>query len=104
MYQFSNVFYATVRMLSPAEQGEILRAVMEYSVSGKEPDGLSIMGNIVFGIAKDHIDSGREKKSEDEGENSKKRGWPKKGNKDMTARECGKLGGRPRKAKEGDKV
>ena len=103
MYQFSNVFYVTVKMLSPVEQGEVLCAVMEYSVSGKEPDGLSIVGEIVFTIAKEQIDFEREQKSENEGENSKKEGRLKKGNKDMTARECGKLGGRPRKGKEGDK-
>lgn len=82
MFQYPAIFYTTIKKLSPAEQGEVLRAAMEYSVCGEEPEGLSLAAGIIFDIAKAQIDTENDQRA--------------------AGKENGKKGGRPRKNKGGE--
>lgn len=77
MFRYPTIFYTTIKKLSPAEQGEVLRAAMEYSMCGEEPEGLSLAAGIVFDIAKAQIDTENEQRATGK-ENGKKGGRPKK--------------------------
>lgn len=69
MFQYPTIFYTVVKKLPKIERGEVLDAVMEYSVSGEEPEGilsLSTAGEIVFALAKHLIDTEMEQELEDE--------------------------------------
>ncbi len=77
MFRYPAIFYTTIKKLSPAEQGEVLRAAMEYSMCGEEPEGLSLAAEIVFDIAKAQIDAENEQRAAGK-ENGKKGGRPKK--------------------------
>lgn len=77
MFRYPAIFYTTIKKLSPAEQGEVLRAAMEYSMCGEEPDGLPLAAEIVFDIAKAQIDAENEQRAAGK-ENGKKGGRPKK--------------------------
>lgn len=68
MFQYPDIFYTTIKKLSPAEQGEELRAAMEYSMCGEEPKGLSLAEEVVFALAKHLIDTETEQELEDEWE------------------------------------
>ena len=68
MFRYPTIFYTTIKKLSPVEQGEVLRAAMEYSVCGEEPEGLSIAEEVVFALAKHLIDTEIEQELEDEWE------------------------------------
>ena len=77
MFRYPTIFYTTIKKLSPAEQGEVLRAAMEYSMCGEEPEGLSLAAEIVFDIAKAQIDTENEQSAAGK-ENGKKGGRPRK--------------------------
>lgn len=68
MFQYPTIFYTAIKKLSPFEQGEVLRAAMEYSVCGEEPEDLSLAEEVVFALAKHFIDTEIEQELEDEWE------------------------------------
>ncbi len=77
MYRFPTIFYTTIKKLPRNERQEVLEAVMEYSVCGEEPEGLSLAAEIVFAFAKDQIDAENDQRAAGK-ENGKKGGRPKK--------------------------
>ena len=78
MYRFPTIFYTTIKKLPRNERQEVLEAVMEYSVCGEEPEGLSLAAEIVFAFAKDQIDAENDQRAAGK-ENGKKGGRPRKG-------------------------
>lgn len=77
MYRFPTIFYTTIKKLPRNERQEVLEAVMEYSVCGEEPEGLSLAAEIVFAFAKDQIDAENDQRTAGK-ENGKKGGRPRK--------------------------
>lgn len=86
-------FLHAIKKLPANEQGTVHAALWEYAELGEEPAELSPMAEVIFVLAKCWID--RERKMQAES---------RENDGGMTARECGKLGGRPRKSKPEEPV
>lgn len=86
-------FLQSIKKLPANEQGAVHAALWEYAELGEEPAELSPMAGVIFVLAKCWIDRERQMQAEAR-ENAGT----------MTARECGKLGGRPRKNKPEEPV
>lgn len=82
-------FLVAIKKLPANEQALTYTAIWEYAEFGAEPESLFGTGEVVFILAKCWID--RERKEQQE-----------KDERIMTAREYGKMGGRPRKNKGGE--